>query len=342
MAIVGATSGGYVLYLIKEVTWGTTVTDRSTYTMLPAEPLSGIDVVEAVTDDLRRGQDIIGFNRMEGIHRTELTISTLGYPDQIGLFFLSILGSDAVSGSDPYTHVFDVISDTPATATPSIALSVVDDILSDAAGDDLIHQGLKCTSVTSRFTVAEGFLTVEAAFIGKGADKGTALSLTGVYPTSEPATNDPLRGWEACVTNASGEIDGKVLDAEVVLSREADAIYAACDGTADPQGKFADNVIHGMVGITGRVTAVFDNVDLVDLYRDFTTGQMFIRLNNNLTGVNERRLEFDIKKATFSESPAEIDRSGNHMTIAFSFRGLYDSTSTKGVTVTLVNGNAGY
>src|SRR3990172_6246160 len=98
---IGAGTGGYVLYVIKESAWGTAPTARGSYTMLPAEPLSGLDTVEAATDDLRRGQNIIGFNRMEGVHRTVLSISTIAYPDQMGWFLVSILGDDAVTGSTP-------------------------------------------------------------------------------------------------------------------------------------------------------------------------------------------------------------------------------------------------
>lgn len=333
---IGATSGGYNLFVAKETTWGTAPAGAA-FMFLPAEPLSGLDVIEAITDDLRRGQNIIGYNRMEGIHRTELSVSTLSYPEQMGLFLYSILGKDTVAGTAaPYTHVFDAISDTPSTATPSMSIVVKDDILTGS--NLMIHEGLKCTGLTQRFTVAEGFLTVEASFIGKGARLGGIASM----PTSESATNDPFRGWEACVTNASGELDGKVIDAEITIAREADAIYAACSSTADPNNKYADNVIHGMVGITGRVTATFDNVNLATLYRSFGSGQLLVRFNNNLAGGSLRSLEYDIKKATFSEAPAEIDRSGNHMTIAFSFRGLYDATSTKGIVATLKNGKASY
>ena len=82
---------------------------------------------------------------------------------------------------------------------------------------------------------------------------------------------------------------------------------------------------------------MFDNMNAVDLYRNFSTDNLLIQFDNNVSGAGKRSLKFDVKKATYGESPAEIDVSGNHMTIAFNFRGLYDGSSGKGLQVVLVN-----
>ena len=92
-----------------------------------------------------------------------------------------------------------------------------------------------------------------------------------------------------------------------------------------------------MVGITGRVVAVFDNMNAADLFRNFTTDNLLMQLDNNLAAGNKRAFKFDVKKATYGESQAEIDVSGNHMSIAYNFRGLYDSSSSKGLQVVLQN-----
>jgi len=331
---IGAGTGGYVLYIIKESTWGVAPTARANYFMLPAEPLSGLDNVMAVVDDLRRGQNIIGFNRMEGVHKTELPISTIAYPDQTGWFLVSIMGDDVLTGTGPYTHTFDVLSDIPTSATPSLTVAVVNDVLT--GGNALVHTGVKVTGATFRFTTAEGFLTLETSTVGKGAQTATAAGLTGSFPTSEPSSNDPLRGWEGFVTNGGGQLNGKITECEIAVAREADVIFAA-GSSADPNNKFADAVIHGMVGITGRLVAMFDNMNAVDLYRNFSTDNLLIQFDNNVSGAGKRSLKFDVKKATYGESPAEIDVSGNHMTIAFNFRGLYDGSSGKGLQVVLVN-----
>lgn len=329
---IGAGTGGYAVYIAKETNWGTAPTARSSYVMMPAEPASLVDTVEAVVDDLARGQNIIGFNRMEGVHRTELSLSSIAYPDQIGYFLLSILGRDTMTGTGPYTHTFDVIADKASDATPSLAVAVVDDVLT--AGNELVHEGCKVTNLAFRFTVAEGFLTFEAGLSGRGARKGSEVGLTGSFP-AEPANNNPWRGWEALVTGPAA-LQGKVTEAELTIAREADIVFATAT-SASPNNKYADAVIHGRVGITGSITAVFDNVSALDLYRNFSTSQMSIIFDNGQTGANLRRITFDLKKVTFGEDPAEIDRSGNYMRITYSFRGLYDAATATGIQVVLVN-----
>jgi Phage tail tube protein len=334
---LGVTSGGYVLYIAKETSWGVPPTSAAGYVMLPADPISGFDDVTAITDDLRRGQNIIGFNRMEGIHKTALALVTLAYPDQIGNFYNGIMGQDVVSGSGPYLHTFDIISDSAATATPSYAVSMKDDVL--ISGSTLIHGGCKVTSLTTKFDMSQGFVGVDIALEGKGAQTATLAGVSGTWPTSEPSSNNPLRGWEAYITNGTGEINGKLLHGDIVIARAAEAIYAA-GSTANPNAKYADSIIHGMVGITGSLVAVFDNTNLMDLYRNFPTTNLLIGFDNNVSGVGHRILEFDVKKATFGEAPAALDHSTDAISIAFSFRGLYDSVTSKGLTVRLTNAHS--
>ena len=319
-----ATSAGYISYITPEqATWGQ-LPGSPVWVFLPTEPTSGVDVVETLSDDARRGLAAIGFRQLEGVHRTEFTLSGPAYPDEIGHLVRSLIGSDTFAAGTPSaanTHVFDVESMATA-AGRSFQVQIQDD-----SGTDYTHEGCVASAMTFRFNSSEGLLTYEATIMGKGLVTATAAA------TGSDATDDPLRGWHSHVTTSVGlgtGATGRLSEGEISIARDADLLYVA------QNDRFPKTLIPGLVAVTGRFTASFDALADLDLYRNLTNEPLIIEWTYGTSNLT-RSIDFEFPKASFGDSPAEIDRSANNMTIAYNFRGLIGTSSGAWATAASTN-----
>src|SRR2546426_3246062 len=211
------TSAGYKVWIAREANWAQA---PSTWIALPADPTSGVDVVETLFDDARRGQAVIGFRQLEGVHRTEMTIASPLYPDECGLLFRSIIGDDQFTGSTASVnalHRFDVESFATAD-TQSFTLAIGDDTNAQLYR----HAGLMVTQMTIRFNAGEGLVTQESTVMGYGMVTTLATAnITNITDT----TSDPFRGWQSTIT--AGTISGSLISGEISIARNSDLLYVA-------------------------------------------------------------------------------------------------------------------
>lgn len=309
------TSAGYGVAIAPETTtWNTKPSGGYSWEFLPVEPTSGVPVVDNIFDEARRGLAAIGFNQLAGVERTEMSLSGPVYPEQIGWLLKSIFGTVDSSGTaDPYEHVFDATSMADADGY-SLAVQIDDDV------GQFTHTGCMVTGLTFRFNAAEGLVTCETSLIGYGM--GTAEA---AHATAEDTTyNDPFRGWQADVTTSSGlgtSSTGRLIEGEIAIARDADLLYVA-NNSVNPV-----RLIPGLIAVTGRFTASFDAVADLTLYTTTAPQAMAMRFLQGTTP--ERGLAFEFPKLSYRESPAEVDRSGNNMTIGYNIRGLI-ATTTEG------------
>lgn len=92
------------LGVAKEVTFGTAVTPAYYVPFKDAKPEDKLDYIK---DQGIRGALAGTYNVIDGIHTGNFEVSGEVFPDSIGLFLLSALGTDTVTGSSsPYTHTF--------------------------------------------------------------------------------------------------------------------------------------------------------------------------------------------------------------------------------------------
>lgn len=310
-----STSGGYKVFITPETaTWGSIATP--TWLLLPVEPASLLDVVETLFDDARRGQAVEGFRQLEGVHRTDFSLSGPAYPNEIAHMIRSLIGPDTLIGTAaPYSHVFDVVSMATA-AGRSFQIQALDDSL--GGGESYTHEGCVATGLTFRFNAASGMLTYEANILGRGMVTTTAQAAVS------DATDEPMRGWHANVLTSVGlgtGITGRLIEGEISIARPGDLLYVANNN------KFPVRLHPGLVAVTGRFTASFDDLDNANLYRNLTNEALILEFAYG-AGASLRSIDFEFPKASYGDSPAEIDRSSSNMTIAYNFRGLLGTTSS--------------
>ena len=310
-----STSAGFKAFITPETaTWGS-LPASPTWAMLPIDPTSGVDTVETLFDDARRGLAAIGFRQLEGVHRTDFSIGGPAYPDEIGHLIRSIIGADTVGTAAPYAHVFDIQSMADAGGR-SFQIQLLDDAL--AGGESYTHQGCVATGLTFRFNSSTGLLTYEANILGKGMVTTTAQAAVS------DSTDEPLRGWHANVATSSGlgtGATGRLIEGEIAIARDAELLYVANNN------KFPVKLIPGLIAVTGRFTASFDVLANLELYRALTNEALILEFAYG-AGAATRSIDFEFPKASYGDSPAEIDRSGNNMTIAYNFRGLIGTSSS--------------
>jgi len=308
-------SASYKVFISPETsTWAQI---NPTWVLLPAEPTSGVDIVETLFDDARRGQAVQGFRQLEGVHRTELSISCPLYPEETGHLFRSILGPDqytASNGSTPSLHVFDTTIMASATGN-SFAIQIQDAAL--ASNESYTHLGCMVTQMTIRFNAGEGLVTMDNTIMGYG------METTYAQASVVDATNNPWRGWQGRVD--AGNMTGRLIEGEINISRPSDLVFVA------RKSKFPISMVPGLIEVTGRMTCSFDDAfnagtGNLDLYRGVVNEP--VRLTFRYCDPSTApALNIEFPKFSYTDSPAEIDRSGNNMTIGYNFRALEGTVS---------------
>lgn len=87
--------------IAKEVTWGTAVSPAY---WVPFKDVKPEDKLDYIKDQGIRGALSTTYNVLNGVASSTYEISGETFPDSIGLLALSIMGTDAVTGTGPYVH----------------------------------------------------------------------------------------------------------------------------------------------------------------------------------------------------------------------------------------------
>jgi len=308
-----ASSASFGVHIAPEtVAWATTPASP-TWEFFPVEPTSGVPVFDNIFDDARRGLPAIGFNQLAGVQRTELSLSGPVYPSEMGWFLKCIFGGVTNSGTaDPYTHLYDVLA-----APDADGLSMLVQLQDDSVANGYTHRGCFPTGITFRFNAGEGLITHETTLLGYGMSTAIAAS------AAVDATDDPFRGWQMDVTTSAGlgASPGRLIEGEISIARDADLLYVASNSQNPVQ------CYPGLVAVTGRLMCSFDVEGDLEVYTTDPPEALILQCSY-LDGAASRSLDFEFPKLSYRESPAEIDRSGNNMTISYNIRGLLATTGT--------------
>lgn len=307
MPVSGLTKVG----IAKEASWGTTTAPD---VLIPVNPPSFTDNFETILDQAMRGIAAMDFASYQGVQTVEASLEGFAYPKEIGYFIKGILGAESVSGAGPYDHEF-----TLATTPPSFSVQDENGV------QPYRYTGMMVGELGFTFNAAEGALEFSASLTGK-----TKESVGSSIPAD--ATSAPFRGWMMCSQIAGGNVE--VMEGELTLSRELGLVYAG--STCSGGSQYAIREYAGPLEVTGGITLDFTADSQVDRYENKTQNKLELNFQYG-TGASQKTLKFEMNNCDYGDSPIELDRSGVHVTLAYTLRALYNSTDSGPAKVTLSN-----
>ena len=298
----------------KETSWGSGGTPT---VLLPVNPPSFTVPFEQILDNALRGIPARDFAAYQGPGSVEGTIEGPFYPEELGYILLALMGSVTTTGTAaPYTHEF-----LPDANPPTL-------FFQDETGiEEYQYRGCYITEFSLSWNAAEGLLNYSASISGKDR------TIVGPAVPAD-ATNPPFRN---CVVTV--EIGGvqypAAMEGEITCSREIALVYGG-DGSCVPNLSYV-----GPLEVTASMTLDFR--DPADYERYINKTQEAVKITwSQGTGPDLKQLIFESNVMDFGEGPVELDRSGIHVTLAYSMRALYDATLGGPCKFTLVNAQAGY
>lgn len=294
-----------------EPSWGQTT---APVYLLPVDPPTIGEQHEQILDQSIRGLAALDYAAYAGVKRVEGTFSGPVFPEEVGWFFACAMGTPTwdSAGSAPYTHTFALFK-----APPSLSIQDENEV------ETARYTGCMVSELTLTFNAAEGLLRYSVTILGKQRTE------PGSGDVPAEATTAPFRGWHmACEIN--GVSFGKLIEGEITFRRPIELGYY--DG--DTQVAAAADA--GPLEVTGRATIRFDTQGDYDRYLDKDQESLQITWDHG-TGTSEKELVFLATSMDFGDGPAEIDRSGAGLTMAYTFRALYNSTDVGPCKITLKN-----
>ena len=298
--------------LAKEPSWGTST---SPTILLPTTPPTFSLPFEQILDQALRGIAAKDFAAYQGVGRTEGSLTGPAYPEELGFFFKGILGAESLVGvSAPYSHTFKLASTLPSFS-----------IQDENGVQPYRYTGMLLGELGLSYSAAEGAVNYTTSFTGK-----TKENVVAAIPAD--ATLSPFLGWMVYAT--INGVDACVIEGEWTFTREIALVY--CGSVAEGGTQYPVKAYAGPLEITGRATLDFLADSDVDRYIDKWQGPFVIDFKYG-TGAALKQLTITSTKMDFGEGPVEIDRSGVHLTLAYSMRALYNTTDAGQVEVVLKN-----
>src|SRR6266508_1428250 len=197
--------------------------------------------IPRILDNARRGTAAKDFAAYEGAGYGELELTGPVYPDLIGYFIKSLLGTITTSGAGPYTHAGTMNSN------PAYSLNFEDNSPVQARS----YSGAKCESLSFKFSSRPdgGLLEYTAKFKCK---KPTTISAAAV--TAEPEA--PWPGWQSTFT-IGGSPFTRIISGEWMLNRPAEPNHTA-NNTKD-----CNRIDQGELEATSKFLTDADSDDLL-------------------------------------------------------------------------------
>lgn len=207
-----------------ESTWGQASPNFTGARRLLVEPGEWLrDVIDEWRDELPRNVLARDYNSIPTVGRGEGTLRGPWTPVMPGYLLQSVFGASTISGLNTGANA------ATGMAIHDFTIAAEPDFLSITQHDNIAEEqflGMIVSSFTIRFTTGEGPVEWEAEFIGRGRTfPATARSIT-YHPSYVTTPPRPLIGAMA-LTDINGNTTAKVLDFEMVISREIELAYGA-------------------------------------------------------------------------------------------------------------------
>ena len=291
-----------------ETAWGSG-TANGAYHIIPCEtPRVSINY-EQILDSGLRGIAMKDFGAYQGVGHSEVTLSGMAYPDEIGYFLWGILGSVSAAAGTPTVHTMTLANEPPS-------FIIEDQTNVNAPGGAVETNAIKFTgmlenSLSLRFNAGEGAVSFEASFMGKIGAVGALNTIVGTHEA-------PFLGWYGSVS-AGTVLTTKIIDTEFTFSREVAVVHTGAQ-TQNPSFGY-----HGPLEVTGRATMAFHTFDDYNKYLNNTQEELIFEFVRG-SSTTLRSLRITLPKVSYLEAPMEIDRGAVDARLSVSFRGLWDSS----------------
>lgn len=243
--------------IAKEATWGTAV--NPTF-YVPFKDVKPEDSISYIKDQGIRGALATTYNVLGGVESSSLEIDGEVFPDSIGLLLLSMLGSDAVTGTGPYTHTFKLAR---TAQPPSLTHSYYDGTsMRQFAGSIGEEFNLKWAD------------NAALEYTYKSQGKASAVAATA---TPTLTTTQPFVGWIFSVT-LGGTANVNLVGFDFTIKRKLYVQHSA-NNSNQPT-----NIIAGPLECTGKCT--FDKADDTELNMFLNNSQPSFVMTGTQSGSN--------------------------------------------------------
>lgn len=290
--------------------WGTAV---ATTAYFPVEKPKFEDVPKWLDDKGFRGKRSMVYSKQQGVIATAFELPDMKfYPDDSGHFLMAILGTDVVTGSNPYTHTMTQLDALP----PSYTLT--DFSALGATGQARQYAGCYVEEVMIKFAV-DGDMTIAV----KGQGKPSVLV---AKPSASYSTQTFFLGWQGQLTLA-GQVNARIMGMTYTIKQKVDLLF----GANNQQGATTANV--GPIQVTGQMD-VEPNDETEFLYMLNNTQPIASLLFTSGTNT----LTLQTSKTAFTKGP--IDRNSEYVKIPLSFEAISNATDGGVFKAILVNPRA--
>lgn len=312
--------------IAKESQWGQA---PAAFELLPVDPTPKLDTnYEKILDQGLRGSPAMDWGVYQGVGLSEVGLSGIFHPEEIGFFLYGIFGGYSYAGGTPGTHTFALnagtvtppsftVQDYPVVGTPG------------AVPENICYQYRGClvSSFTLKFAAGEGAVTWDVTMNGKA---GTPVAPSAV--TGDPGA--PFLGWMGSV-DLGGATFAKLIDCEFTFARTI-VLEHCLQNTRDPAFGFADRL-----EVTARASAKFMADADYGRYREFTQTPFVVTLSKG-SGATLKTLTVTCTSMSFADAPTEIDRSGTDVKLNMSMRAVSNATDAGPCKVVLKNTHISY
>lgn len=294
-------------------------------TWIPKASLDYENKSEKIIDESAIGVIEDSFEGHVAKQRSEGSLEVNMYANSVWFLLLWLFGGASSSGSNPYTHVFEVQNNNQHqsltmwladdTQDRTFALAMVESVSIDASLQDFVKVSTSFKAKQSADATLTPSYTSETAFISKHVKAKVADNLA----------------W----LNAAWYINVKSVSLEISKNLEDDDIL----GDVEPV-----DFCNTFFAVTGSVELLFENETYLDLFMDWTKKAFRIEIEDtsvDLWGWVNPSLTIDLAKVIFQEFGKVQDNNGL-VKQNLTFKWLYSMADSKMINATLVNSKSTY
>ena len=305
--------------ILKESVWGTAVTPTKSIAVRPTGGIidkENIQMIPAIKGQTQKYYDAIkGKVSYEGEYTMDL------FADYVGFFLLSALGTDtpalAASETLVYNHVY-----TETLPKPSLTVE-------QAIGENVRRYA---GAIVKSFKIS-----AKAGEMIEFTPSVMAKTQAGATEIAAAFSTVPAFNFAQAVIKLGGVTLDEVENFEMTFTNGLEMVYAL--GSNEP----VFNSINGGSEVTGKVECYLDSTTATRLasYLAKTNESVEVILTGDAIGnISHNKLDIVVPKAVYTTGETKVTDAHNVLTIEF--QGIYDTSTSKLIGVTLTNLVASY